>query len=300
MSTQTCDIHIGVAGWSYPDWTGILYSAQESRSPGALAAIARLFDCVEINSSFYRYPAARSAEKWLRTVEAYEGFTFTAKVTRTLTHEGSVDEAAIRDGARQLVEGLRPLVDAGRLDTLLTQFPPFFRDGPDARARIESIVEALRPLPTSVEIRHGSFLSNSFLQFLEGIGAAFVNIDLPPGREPFPQTSINTSGVGYVRLHGRNSTAWFDRDAGRDDKYNYHYSEDELDPWALRIREIAARTHRLYVITNNHFQGQAPANALDLMKLLERKLPPIPPGLLSLYPKLGQGRTTEEDRERKN
>ena len=68
----------------------------------------------------------------------------------------------------------------------------------------------------------------------------------------------------------------------------------------MKNYDSAISTCVQYVITNNHFQGQAPANALDLMKLLERKLPPIPPGLLSLYPKLGQGRTTEEDRERKN
>jgi uncharacterized protein YecE (DUF72 family) len=286
LNTDASAIKIGVAGWSYADWNGVVYSPREARGPGALAVIARLFDCVEINSSFYRYPASSSAEKWLRTVESHPEFCFTAKVTRTLTHEARVDQETIRAGARQLVDGLRPLIDSGRLETLLAQFPPFFRDGPAARARIEAIVEALRPIPTSVEIRHASFLSTSFLQFLERLDASFVNVDLPPGRDPFPTTAINTASIAYVRLHGRNSEAWFDRDAGRDAKYNYYYSREELEPWATRIREIAARTHRLYVITNNHFQGQAPANALDLMKLLDRELPPVPPGLLALYPGL--------------
>lgn len=280
------DIRIGIAGWSYPDWSGIVYSPKDARGPGALASVARLFDCVEINSTFYRYPRSRSVEGWASVAEAHPGFVFSAKVTRDLTHERVVSAAAVHDGAVLLRHGLKPLLEAGKLDCLLAQFPPHFRDGPESRDRIDAIVSELRPLDTAVEVRHTSFLNNSFLEFLERIGAGFVNVDLPPGRDPFPQSAVNTSRVGYVRLHGRNSRAWFDPRAGRDAKYDYYYSSAELEPWVTRIQKLAARTQRLYVIANNHFRGQAPANALEIMKMLDRGAPHIPPGLLALYPRL--------------
>src|SRR2546428_638081 len=81
----------------------------------------------------------------------------------------------------------------------------------------------------------------------------------------------STSPVGYVRLHGRNYEQWFtskERSPNGGERYNYLYSLDELEPWAERIRSIARRADTTYVITNNHFEGKAVANALELMSLL--------------------------------
>lgn len=292
-------IRVGVAGWSYPDWRGILYPRSRPRGFSELALVARLFDCVEINSTFYRYPEAPMAESWLHTVAARPDFVFTAKVPRDLTHEKEVGAEEIRAGGQRVLEGLDPLIGAGRLEVLLAQFPPFLRDGPAARARIEAIVEALRPVPVVVEIRNRSFLAtgagggvSSFLPFLERIGAGFVNVDLPGGGESRastpPPTTVNTSAIGYVRFHGRNTRTWFDRRAGRDEKYDYLYGAEELREWIPRIETLASRTLRTHVITNNHFRAQAPANALQLISLLDRPLPDLPATLVAQYPNLAR------------
>lgn len=94
--------------------------------------------------------------------------------------------------------------------------------------------------------------------------------------------------MGYVRLHGRNYRAWFaDRpdDAGAK-RYNYLYSLDELKPWAERIAHIAADARLTFVITNNHFRGQAVTNALQLIHLLTGRPVKAPPPLLQRYPEL--------------
>ncbi|MBI4583647.1 MAG: DUF72 domain-containing protein [Planctomycetes bacterium] len=307
-------IRIGVAGWSYPDWRGLVYAQSRSSRGGGgkggekgaeLALMAGLFDCVEINNTFYRTPAAPMAAGWLKAVAHRPGFTFTAKVPKELTHATEASPQAVAAGARQLLEGLKPLIEAGRLEMLLAQFPPSFRDSEPARRRIQAVVEALHPLPVAVEIRNCSFLrpGGGFLPFLERLGAGFVNVDLPPGRDQLPPTTINTSAFGYARFHGRNAAAWFDRLAGRDQKYDYLYSEAELREWVPRLLLLASRARKVYAIANNHYQGKAPANALELLALLGRALPPIPAGLLALYPQLrklqaGAERAREEEGRR--
>ena len=72
-------------------------------------------------------------------------------------------------------------------------------------------------------------------------------------------------------LHGRNYQDWFREKAPRDDRYNYLYSLDEFEPWITRIKEIAAKTKESYVITNNHFRGQAVVNALEIKATLNEE-----------------------------
>ena len=285
-------VHVGVAGWSYPDWRGVLYPRAKGKGSDDLQVIASLFDCVEINSTFYREPTPRHAESWARTVDDRPGFRFTAKVQRDLTHERSVSPENIRSGCERMRQGLEPLVDAGRLDVVLAQFPPWFQDGSTARHRIRCIVEGLRPLNVQIEVRHRSFFSRSaprsFFQFLEELGAGFTNVDMPPGASTLPPSTVNTNAIGYVRLHGRNAEAWFDPKAGRDATYDYLYSQEELTEWSERLLTIASRTLSTYAIANNHFRGQAPTNAIELINLFGRPVRALPPSLVALYPRLAR------------
>jgi len=99
----------------------------------------------------------------------------------------------------------------------------------------------------------------------------------------------STSPVGYVRLHGRNYEQWFaskERSPKGGERYDYLYSLDELEPWAGRIRSIARHADTTYVITNNHFEGKAVANALELMSLLTGRPVRVPEPLIEHYPEL--------------
>jgi uncharacterized protein YecE (DUF72 family) len=295
-------IRVGVAGWSYPDWRGTFYPRKRDSTPD-LARVARHFDCAEINVAFYRPVESSMARRWLETVKDRPEFLFTSKVPKELTH-GKIPPEAIGLGAQELKEGLAPLIEAGRLGAVLLQFPFYFRDRPESRDRIRRLVDALRPLPVVVEVRSRGFLfarrreeagaaedhleegPGSGLRFLSEIGAGLVNIDIPPGKWTIPPTAIATSSVGYVRLHGRNSRTWFDPRAGRDSRYDYLYSEEELRDWARRAEQVSSRTERTFVIANNHFRGQAPAAALLLLHFLGRPPPEPPPELLETYPEL--------------
>lgn len=280
MTEPLDSVRVGTSGWSYEDWFGVFYPAPKQRGFDELAYLSRYFDCVEVNSSFYRPPVARYAASWLcRTPPDFE---FAFKLHRRFTHQR--EERWSRDEADEYLRGIEPVREAKRLGAVLVQFPWSFRAGDDAFRWLEAVREDFSELPLVVEVRHVSWTDEKALAFIRDSGLGFANIDQPSSRGGVPPMTLVTSPVGYVRLHGRNREAWFDPQAGRDAKYDYLYEESEVDEWVARIRDIARAGEKTYVFTNNHYRGQAPANALQIISKLQGRAVPVPPPLLETYP----------------
>ena len=279
-------VRVGLAGWSYADWRGAFYPENRDKEFSELRYVASLFDCVEINVTFYRDIARKTIESWIEKVEGHPAFTFTLKLHRDLTHADAIEPAQLHDRCVSLKSAWHPLVASGRLGAVLVQFPWYFEDRTSSRRRIETLCEALRPLPLAIELRHRSFFDTGAgggLPWLESLGLNLAVIDLPRSSTTPPWGSFNTGPVGYFRLHGRNSRNWFARDAGRDAKYDYLYTQAELVELLPAVERVAARTETTYVITNNHFNGQAAANALQIIDLLGRPVT-VPETLQKTFP----------------
>ncbi len=278
-------ILVGTAGWSYPDWVGTFYDSAVKRG-GDLGVYAATFDLVEINSTFYRIPPPRTAEAWLRKVADRPGFVFTAKAWQGFTHEA--DASWSRADVLAFREGLGPLAAAGRLGAVLLQFPWSFRWGSAARDHLRRLAADLGGVPLVLEVRHAGWGQPEALDFARSLGLSVASIDQPVIGESLEPRELVTGTVGYVRLHGRNYDTWFDRKAGRDARYDYLYTADELEAWRDRTRAIAERgeTNVVFVVTNNHFRGQAPANALQLRSMLDRRRVTAPPSLLATHDSL--------------
>lgn len=274
-------LRFGVAGWSYPDWEGIVY---REKGRDKLEFLSGFVDVVEINSTFYRPPAAAQCASWLRRTENREGFRFTAKLYQEVTHRRSLDRAL----AEAIREGFRPLAEAGRLSHLLAQFRWDFADTAAGRALLGGIRELYGDLAEIVvEVRHGSWQSPEALRFLEGLGVTVANLDYPLARSSFSLRECRVGTNGYFRLHGRNRAAWFDREAGRDETYDYLYSPEELAGLKERALAIARGYRTLTIIANNHFRGKELANILELQALVRGGKVRVPPGLIEEYPRLG-------------
>jgi uncharacterized protein YecE (DUF72 family) len=123
---------------------------------------------------------------------------------------------------------------------------------------------------------------------------AMCNIDQPVFSKSLRPNSVTTANIGYIRLHGRNYKNWFRDKAPRDERYNYLYSLDELEPWVSRIKSVTSKTRVTYVVTNNHFRGQAVVNALEIKATLEGKRVAAPQPLLKLYPRLAESAFPDE------
>ena len=70
------------------------------------------------------------------------------------------------------------------------------------------------------------------------------------------------------------------------ERYNYLYSEQELEPWAARIRHLAQTGDSTFVIANNHFEGKGGVNALQLIRMLSGVIMNFPEALRQHYPEL--------------
>jgi uncharacterized protein YecE (DUF72 family) len=276
-------IRIGPAGWSYKDWEGVVYPHTPGAKFDPVEYLARFFNTIEINSSFYRPFTASTANSWARRVAGAADFMFTAKLHRVFTHERgkatAEDEGAVR-------EGMDALLNAGKLGAVLLQFPWSFKNTDEERVYLSKLLNRFKDYPLVLEIRHLSWNNPQIYEWLEELAVGICNVDQPLFRKSIKPAALSTSQVGYVRLHGRNYQDWFREKAPRDDRYNYLYSLDELEPWITRIKEIAAKTKESYVITNNHFRGQAVVNALELKSTLTEQRVMAPAPLFQKYPGL--------------
>lgn len=296
------EIFIGPAGWAYKDWEGIVYPpgiaaqrpAKNKSKQHPLEFLARYFDLVEINTSFYGHLKPQTAREWVRMVRAVNPrFTFTAKLNRGFTHSPvAVVEATSAETIKPLAQdealakaGLDALAAEGKLGALLAQFPISFKCTPENQQYLTELIERFREYPLAVELRHISWNSAETLASFAARNVAFCNIDQPLlGRALRPSTHV-TAQIAYVRLHGRNYDQWFTHEHPHD-RYNYLYKPVEMQKWAGRVEQVAENAERVFVVANNHFEGKAAVNSLQLRSLLGHRHVPAPKSLVERYPDL--------------
>jgi len=276
--------YIGTAGWSYKDWEGIVYPAQKGRDLHALYFLGRHINIVEINSTFYRPPIMRIALSWVKKVEGFPDFLFAVKLHQLFTHNRKGFSQKEVDEFKQ---GIEPLVSAGRLAAILLQFPWSFANTIANVNYLVKLFELFAGLPLALEVRHGSWENELFCELLAEHKVGFVNIDQPLiNNSMAPSTIATNPEFSYVRLHGRNYKDWFREGAGRDARYNYLYSKGELEEWVDRIKNLGRKSGKVFVITNNHYRGQAMANALQIQNRITGEKLEVPETLLAEYPVL--------------
>jgi uncharacterized protein YecE (DUF72 family) len=278
------EYYVGTAGWSYEDWEGIVYPDRKPRGFHPLLVLARWFNVVEVNSTFYRPAPPAMAAAWLKRVEDHPDFRFTVKLHQCFTHEPrTFTDKDVAD----FKAGVRLLLLQQRLAALLLQFPWSFRGSPENLEYLRRLFGLFAEYPLAVEVRHSSWETPEFFGLLREHKAAFCNIDQPVFNDSIGPSAVATSpDFAYVRLHGRNYKNWFREGAGRDDRYDYLYAKDELGDWVERIRSLGSKSGKVYVITNNHYRGQAVANALQIRNMITGQKVDIPSLLLEKYPAL--------------
>jgi len=289
------NIRIGTAGWSYKDWEGVFYPPGMSRrKQHPLELIARCFDLVEINTSFYGHIKPEIATLWARIVsDANPNFLFTAKLHRSFTHSPlsamePTSAVSIRpndEDERLAREGVEAMAATGRFGALLIQFPVSFKNTALNREYLETLLRQFIEYPRVVEVRHSTWSNPETIAYFAERNVSFCNIDQPQIGRALEPTAHVTSGIGYVRLHGRNYDQWFEAEKSAD-RYNYLYKPSELVGWKERVETIAEKAKITFVVTNNHFEAKAGANALQLKHMLTGRRVLAPETLLEHYPDL--------------
>jgi uncharacterized protein YecE (DUF72 family) len=241
-------IFLGTSGWSYRDWIGPFYTEKDK---SMLNAYSKVFKTVEIDSTFYRYPSKGTVMGWVKY--SPEGFIYTAKLPKLITHEKKLDlSEGVEEDLQKFIELMEPLHLSGKLGCVLVQLPPKFDYRP------KEMEDFLKILPTqvkfAVEFRDPSWMRRETLILLEKYRVAYTMVD-----EPLLPPEIHvTSNIAYFRWHGRGTRPW----------YNYRYRPEELEPWFPKVREVAERVEKVYGYFNNHYHGYAVENCLQVLEML--------------------------------
>ncbi len=287
-------LRIGIAGWAYKDWEGIVYPPQLKRKQHPVEYLAQFLDLIEINTSFYGHIKPESGKLWCRKAAAMNAhFVFTAKLNKCFTHSplAVLEPTSARtikpntEDEKLAKAGLDAVAGEGRLGALLMQFPVSFKNTEENRNYLDSLLLRFREYPRVVEIRHASWNEQAALQHLGELGVGFCNLDQPLIGRSLGRTSHATAAIGYIRLHGRNYEQWFTAERVHD-RYDYLYNEEELTRWKPRIESVAHKTDVTFVVANNHFRGKAVVNALQLRHMLSTRRVRVPEPLVKRYPEL--------------
>ena len=246
---------VGCSGWSYDDWRGPFYP--EGTAAGEyLGRYSRVFDVVEVDSSFYRPPTPFLIRRWARETPA--GFRFTLKIPRDVTHHPTSESPEI---LARFLESLRPLADAGKLGPLVAQYPPSFHREPGLPRLTELLSAVPSSFPLAVELRHRSWWTTETLRLLADRKAALVWSVYPGVLPPY----VATSDFLYARFVGDRAIEKFDR-IQRDRR-------SDMEAMARHFKEEGASALEVYALVNNHFMGFGPGSAQVLREVLG--LPPL-------------------------
>lgn len=238
-------IYIGTSGWSYDHWDGVFYppgTPQRDR----LAYYVQHFPTVEINSTYYHWPADSTFASWRRRVPQH--FRITIKAPRGLTHAARLYAPEI--WLERIGRSLRVLEEA--CGVLLVQLPPEMAYD---HARLAYFLEQVPPwMQVALEFRHPSWHQEAVFELLECHHAAYCVMS---GAQ-LPCVLRATAPFVYVRLHGPDPQHLY---AGS-------YTDEQLQWWAERLREWQAMGREVFVYFNNDGYGNAVRNAMTLRAIM--------------------------------
>ncbi|MCX8131736.1 MAG: DUF72 domain-containing protein [Clostridia bacterium] len=250
---------IGTSGYSYKDWIGPFYP-EGTKDREMLDYYVHNFNFVEINSSYYHMPRLQLFESMdKKTPPDYQ---FAVKLFGGFTHERNLSQYE----ADKFKYSIRPLTENGKLTCLLAQFPYSFHCNRDNVDYLKRIREWFGDMEVNVEFRNQKWIRQETIEFLKKEKLGFVAVDEPSIRGLIKQVTAVTSKVSYLRLHGRNAEKWYGGEGS--ERYDYLYSEDELEEWLPRIRELEQNAPVTVIAFNNHPRGKAVTNAKELAALL--------------------------------
>lgn len=291
-------ILVGTASWTDPTLTeSEVFYPRDVRTPEQrLRFYSAHFPLVEVDSSYYALPTEQMAVAWATRTPPH--FTFDVKAHAWMTGQPSEPSrlpkdlkealpaelrekrtvypadlpAEIRDEVwARFLAALAPLRAAGKLGSILLQYPRWFLPNKESAAIIDDARERLGDVAGAVELRnHRWFASESrtkrVLDFLRDRGLAFVMVDGPPGLESsVPRVVAATSpDVAVVRMHGRRADLWERRGVPTVERYRYLYDDQQLDEWTAPIIDVAKETKRVHVLMNNCHGNYGTTNAAEI------------------------------------
>ena len=287
-------ILVGTASWSDPGFVERWYP-KKMPAHERLAWYAQHFEMVEVNSTFYSAPDARTVERWCATtpndfvfdVKLHQLFSFHSTQAKLLPPElqriartdpkGKVNVSpALRDALLDMfLRSISILRSHGKLGVLLLQLSPAFSPRKHELTELEPLIARLHDYSLAIEFRNRNWVVDDHLKstedFLRQRQVGFVNVDAPAAEHfsivPPDLNEVTNPKFSYLRLHGRDAKAYL---TGKTvaKRFDYDYSEKEIAEVAERTRKLATEAGEVHVVFNNNNLDYAPRAAIRLRKAL--------------------------------
>jgi len=264
-------ILVGTASWT----DHVPFFPAGVRGTERLTWYAQRFPYVEIDSSFYHVPKAKTTAGWAETTPA--AFVMGIKAHKSMTLHERTDGVPVPASDTLLgwfEEAVAPLRDRGKLGAILYQWPPWFKPSP---ASFEELVKARERHPqdqVAIEFRNRAWAEPEtwarVTDLLSEARLTYCCVDEPQhgsGTMP-PLVATTTPGLAMLRLHGRNKETWYRRVEKTGHRFDYVYSPSELDEIAATVHVLAEAADAVHVAVNTNNGAQGPVNALALAEVL--------------------------------
>jgi len=256
-------VFVGTSGYSYEDWKENFYPPGLS-SKEYLSYYSTVFNTVELNFTYYCQPNPYTFYSMYRKLRNPGEFVFSVKANSIFTHEREYNSEEVE----RFTGSLKPLIDLQCLGSILFQFPYSFSFSAENSNYVLRLGEAFSGFEICAEFRNKSWLDERLIENLRNSNIGFCNVDEPGLKGLIPPTSICTTGTGYIRFHGRNKNNWWESRRAWE-RYDYMYRQEEIAEWIPRVKDIRAKTKKIFIYFNNHYKGKAARSALMFLDLLK-------------------------------
>lgn len=246
MSSQKTQFYIGTSGWSYDHWKGAFYPQNLPKSRW-FEYYAEKFPAVEVNATFYRTFKDQTYQKWYD--QAPDNFKYVFKAPRLITHQKYLKDV---DGVIKSFWKSASIVKE-KFGLILLQLAP--KTPYDPELLKNALLTFGDPHKLAIEFRNEQWFTEEIKDMIKEVGAIFCAVDSPK----IQLMDWVTSDTAYLRLHGRKK--W----------YSHNYSDEELAEVENLINSMKkSGAKQFFIFFNNDFEGFAPKNAFDLLKILDK------------------------------
>jgi len=251
------EYYLGCSGWSYDGWKGSFYYPEDLDNKYWLSYYSKIFNFVEIDSTFYRIPSKFMVNNWDKRTP--DNFRFAVKFPKVITHDKRLKD--VGKDIERFYDVMEPLYD--KILVFLIQLPPSLQivEGLDLLKNLQYTLDP--SFRYAIEVRHYSWFNELFYNYIKEKNYCLVwsQLDIlitPP---------VVTTDFVYLRLIGDRSIN--EKDFGKINKDR----TKEMEIWSKILEDDDRKVKDLnmaIIAANNHYAGFGPMTAklfADLIKL---------------------------------
>lgn len=262
---RTYKIQVGCQGWNYADWTTkaggeSIFYPRGTKSTEMLEIYSKIFETVEVDSTFYAIPATSTVEGWYQ--KTGDDFTFSLKLPQEITHDLNLRKNSYVI-LEEFCERSRELKE--KLAVVLIQLPPQLEANKENAQNLRNFLEQLpKDIRFAIEFRNRDWMVNWTYEELEknNVALCLVEGSWIPREMMFETIGKSKVDFSYVRWMGERDLESFDKVV--------RLQTSNLEMWKDELEKL--KDKNVFAYFSNFYEGHAPASANKLMKFFGQEI----------------------------